>query len=360
MWVVVKEMCIQYYLKNNHYLKSQRDFTDDYSRIRSQKIDMTLSGKCLSPYNIRGFKDYKLDKYPQQDDIDELTNLLKAKLNITKEVIIGNGANGLLQNIIKILFVNRGNLVTPFYTFNQAEYGVTSYGGYTKRVYCDNYKISFEKLKNAIDHKTRLVYICNPNNPTGIYVDSRQILSFAKQVKVPVIIDESGIEFSKQKSLLDLTEIPDNLIILRSFSKAYGIADLRIGFLVCNQEIRKKYLRGISNNEFSGISCNIATQIFNDYNLDENIMAIIEERSKLEKELNKLNIKMIKSDSNIIMTKTIFSDDFIRVLEENDMSVVPIYDENENLHIRIAVQDEKTNLMFIEKLKNITLEKYFI
>ena len=352
-------MSIRCRLKNRYYLKSRRDFLSDYSRIKSKSIDMTLSGKYLSKYTDLNFDISKIDKYPFKEDIEVLEDILKKSLKIKEEVIIGNGANGLLQNIIKILFVNKGNLVTPFYTFNQAEFGVTSFNGYTKRVYCDDYKIDFDRMKKSIDGKTRMIYLCNPNNPTGIYVNSNEILKFVNSVKVPVIVDESGIEFTGKKSVLQYP-LPDNLIILRSFSKAYGIANLRIGFLVCNSKFKELYTRRITTNEFSGISCNIATIIFKNTDVSDNVKAITSERKLLEKELNDMGIKVVKSDSNILMTKTSFIDNFINVLEDNDISVVPVYDELDRLHFRIAVQDRKTNNLFVKKLKKIIKEEYLI
>jgi len=353
-------MSIRYLFKNKYYLKSKRDFLSDYSRIESKRIDMTLSGKYLTKYGDFNFDVKKIDKYPFKEDIVLLEKILKDKLKIKNEVIIGNGANGLLQNIIKILFVNKGNLVTPFYTFNQAEFGVTSFNGYTRRVYCNEYKIDLDKIKKVINRKTRMVYICNPNNPTGIYIDYKKIIDFVKSIKIPVVIDESGIEFTSKKGLLNGSSLPDNLIILRSFSKAYGIANLRIGFLVCNSDFKELYMKKITTNEFSGISCNIAKDLFINTRIIDNVKAITKERKLLENELKKMNIEVIKSDSNILMTKTCFIDDFINILEDNDISIVPIYDEFNKFHFRIAVQEHKVNNMFIKRLKKILKKDYII
>ncbi len=353
-------MFIRCRLKNKNYLKSKRDFLSDYSKIKSKKIDMTLSGKYLSKYGEFKFDVSKIDKYPFKDDIEVLEDVLKKSLKIKQEVIIGNGANGLLQNVIKILFINKGNLVTPFYTFNQAEFGVTSFNGYTKRVYCDNYEINIDRLRKVIDCKTRMIYICNPNNPTGIYLNVKELIEFVKSVKIPVVIDESGIEFTNKKSILDLKEFPDNLILLRSFSKAYGIANLRIGFLVCNSEFKELYTKKITTNEFSGISCNIAKDIFVNTNIKSNVEAITKEREYLNKELNNMGIETVNSNSNILLTKTSFIDSFLDVLETNEISVVPVYDELDRLHFRIAVQDKEMNKLFIKKLKKIIKEEYLI
>ena len=143
-------MFIQSLLKNSNYVVSKRNFLSDYSRIESKKIDMTLSGKFLSSYGKLKINSNEFDKYPSHDEINKLEQEIKNHENIQQEIILGAGANGILQNIIKLFFVKRGNLVTSFYTFNQVEFGVTSFNGKTYRVFTDNYKINFNKIEKRI------------------------------------------------------------------------------------------------------------------------------------------------------------------------------------------------------------------
>ena len=77
------------------------------------------------------------------------------------------------------------------------------------------------------------------------------------------------------------------------------------------------------------------------------------------KKLNKIGIKCIMSDSNIIMTESCFKEEFLKLLEENNVSVVPVYDEINNLHVRIAIQDSITNKKFLDILTKI-IKKYQI
>lgn len=348
-------MFIQYLFKNKHYIISNRNFLSDYSRIKSEEIDMTLSGKYLSKYEKINIDFTEFDKYPSYSNIEKLEKEIKYHENTSQEIIIGSGANGILQNIVKILFINKGNLVTPFLTFNQVEFAVTSLGGYTKRVYTNNYNIDLNKLKKTIDIKTRMVYICNPNNPTGLYINNNELIKFAKSIHIPVVIDESGIEFTNKKSLLSYKKLPNNLIVVRSFSKAYGIANLRIGYMGCNRSFKEKYLKNTTTNEFSGLSCMIALNLLKNgrKNVYNNIKYILEEKKKIIKELRTIGIECINSQSNTLMTKTTFNKNFIKKLTNNHVSVVPVYDEQNKIHIRIAIQDKETNKKFILILKKI-------
>lgn len=352
-------MSTQLFLKNKRYKISKRNYTFDYFNHSSKKIDMTLSGKYLSSYENIKIDPKLFDKYPSREDINKLEKEIKKIEKTDREIIIGSGANGILHNIIKMLFLNKGNLVTPYFTFDEAEYAVTSFNGLTKRVYLDNYQINLEKILKSIDRKTKMVYICNPNNPTGIFMDSNKILDFVEKVKVPVVVDESSIDFANKKSILSYNHLPDNLLVIRSFSKAYGIANLRIGYLCCTKKFKDIYIKQNTINEFSGISILIALhQLKNMSNIKKNIDVIKCEKEKIIKKLNEIGIECIKSDSNIIMTKTIFNSAYIDKLNEEDVSVVLVYDEKNNIHLRIAVQDKCTNDKFIKIMSKLNKYKF--
>lgn len=349
-------MCTQYYLKNN-YIESSRNFSDDYANIDSKKIDMTLSGIYLYKYPSFDIDLKQLCLYPSKYDADDLIEKIKRRFNIQNSVVLGPGSNGILQNIIKITLKAGDNLVTPFYSFNQAEYATTSLGCITRRVKCNNYQIDFDSIEKSIDSRTKIVYICNPNNPTGIYVSSRKIIDFAKTVSTIVIVDESGIEFSNKESILDYDDIPDNIIVLRSFSKAYGLANMRIGYMCCSSEFEKMYIENTTINEYSGLSVSFATKMLDNYDyVTKNIELINKEKKNLISQLERVGIEVIESDSNTIMSKTIISEQVIDKLFDDDVSLIKVYDINNKIHFRIAVQEIKTNREFICRIRKIIKE----
>ena len=346
-------MYTQYYLKNN-YLESKRKFSDDYANIDARKIDMTLSGIYLYKYPNFEVNLKQLCLYPSKYDSMNLIKIIRKKFNIKNSIVLGSGSNGILQNIIKMTLKKGDNLVTPFYSFNQAEYAATSLGCTTRRVRCNNYQIDFEALQKSIDRKTKIIYLCNPNNPTGIYVSSKKIVEFAKKIDCMVIVDESGIDFANKKSVLDYKSIPNNLIVLRSFSKAYGLANMRIGYMCCSPEFEKKYIDNTTINEYTGLSVSFAIQMLENYDyVLKNVELINKEKNKIIFQLEKMGIETIKSDSNTIMSKTNIDEQLINELFNNDVSVIKVYDEDNKIHFRIAVQNIEINEIFIEKLKNI-------
>lgn len=347
-------MYIQSDLRNNYFEISKRDFLDDYANYEPKKIDMTMSGKYLYKYPKFSINYLEFSEYPTHKNVKELVDVIRKTQKIyDKEVIIGAGANGILQNIIKMLFIDGGNLVTPYLTFNQPEYAVTSMGGYTKRVYMDkDMQINISHIIRSIDKYTKMIYLCNPNNPTGILLSDEKIMKIATSTDKYIIIDESAIEFSTKRSFL-YEEMPDNVIIIKSLSKAYGIANLRIGYMICSKEFKRIYEKKITVNEVSGISCQYAKEVLLNKNYKKNVNKILIERRRLEKELQKIGIEFYNSDSNTLFSKNELSNEFIIKLYENNVSVIKVEDQNKKIHIRIAVQDKKTNQLFINVCKKV-------
>lgn len=347
-------MYIQSDLENKPYKISKRNFLDDYAHYTSNEVDMTLSGKYLYKYPKFTIDYSDFSKYPTHSIVKDLIGIIKSTQNIKKrEVVIGTGANGILQNIVKILFKEGGNLVTPFLTFNQPEYAVTSMGGFTKRVFmASNGNISIDNIIKSVDDDTKMIYLCNPNNPTGMLINMEDINYIANNVKAYVIVDESAIEFSNniKKSELDTK---NNIIIVKSLSKAYGIANLRVGYMICSEEFKKLYEENITVNEVSGISCLYAKKVLLSNNYKQNVRLIIKERKHIEKNLEKLGFDFYESQLNVLFSKTELNEDIIEKFNKNGISVMFVKDEYEKLHFRIAVQDKKTNNVFVERCKNL-------
>ena len=174
----------------------------------------------------------------------------------------------------------------------------------------------------------------------------------ANNVKAYVIVDESAIEFSNniKKSELDTK---NNIIIVKSLSKAYGIANLRVGYMICSEEFKKLYEENITVNEVSGISCLYAKKVLLSNNYKQNVRLIIKERKHIEKNLEKLGFDFYESQSNVLFSKTELNEDIIEKFNKNGISVMFVKDEYEKLHFRIAVQDKKTNNVFVERCKNL-------
>lgn len=348
-------MFIHSLLLNKKYCLSKRNFLNDYYYQKKGSINMITTGSYLVNHKNKLINKYSLDKYPAEEEFLKLKDQIKKKNKISEknDVIIGPGSNGIIQNIIKICFQKKGNLVTPFYTFDQAEYACTSYDSITRRTYMnDDGHINFHNIRAAIDKKTRLVYICNPNNITGIYEDYQEILKLVSSYKnVLFLIDESSIEFTNKKSILNY-KIADNVLVIRTFSKAYGLANIRVGYLICSKDFSKEYYSKITINQVSGLSLYIANIRYAKQDYLDNVDKVNKERNTIVNELAKYGIDTYESETNVILTKNV-PNNFEKFLNANDITLLKVNDQNNIMHYRIAVQEKIINERFIKILGGI-------
>lgn len=340
--------------------KDKRTFLNDYSFNKNSvcNIDMVLSGKFLDNRKLNiNLDNIEIDEYPSNDKINELKELIANLNNKSKEnFIIGAASNGIIQNLVKLFFSKGGTLLTSEYSFAQPEYAVLRIGGKVKKVPTDNeFRIDFENMIKHVDDDTKAIFLCNPNNPTGYYYEPMTIINFAKKVKLPVIVSEAAIEFTEKDSLLNYS-LPENIIVTRTFSKAYGLAGLRVGYAFLSGKYLELYTKSITRFEVSLLSIVLAIDMLKNNSINKNIKMVIKERKYLQENMQIIGIDTLTSDSNAFMTKYMYHKDFFELLKSKGIAVAKIdskYDDY--FHFRVAVQKPKVNKLFIEKLKQIDL-----
>lgn len=197
-------------------------------------------------------------RYPFQV-VDELKTILAAKEGVTTDhIVIGAGSGELLCATGATFGIEGGSLLSPFPVFPMLmTFGEVFNSRWDKVNLNEKLEIDYTTLASSVKGDTRLVFICNPNNPTGTLVDHNIVRAFCEQVsrKVPVFSDEAYLEFlepSQQVSMIDLVKRGENIIVSRTFSKIYGLAGLRVGYLVAKPELIKKisrYQPGLSVNQ---------------------------------------------------------------------------------------------------------------
>jgi histidinol-phosphate aminotransferase len=161
-----------------------------------------------------------------------------------EELIFGNGSDEIIQIISRALLDRDTNTVMASPTFPQYKHNAVIEGADIKEVPLVNGEHDLDKMLEAIDEKTNVVWVCSPNNPTGTYIPENKLVSFLEKVPkhVLVVLDEAYYEYVVAKDYYDsitLTRTYSNLIVLRTFSKIYGLASLRVGYGVANPAIIK-------------------------------------------------------------------------------------------------------------------------
>ena len=208
------------------------------------KLSANESALGASPKAIEAFKKEKnkFFKYPE-DDSNSLRELLSNKFKIdSKRIICGSGSDQIFDLTCR-LFLNPGDEVI-----------VTEFGFIMYKIYASlnkakvvlakekNFKASVEEIIKKVSDKTKIVFIANPNNPTGTYLSKNEMLNLRKKLRsdILLVVDDAYFEFINSDNFssgLDLFKDSANVLVTRTFSKIYGLAGLRLGWGYSSDEI---------------------------------------------------------------------------------------------------------------------------
>ena len=167
---------------------------------------------------------------------DDLMGLFMARHQLDREqVFLASGSNEGLQAAM-MAFGKHGKVISPTLTYSDHLHYAEKLGVAVHRVPLrEDMAIDLEAIARAVDDSVSLVYLCNPNNPTGMAIDGDELRSFCREIspKVPILIDEAYNELTDRPdytSMVDLVRGGSNILITRTFSKIFGMAGLRVGY----------------------------------------------------------------------------------------------------------------------------------
>src|SRR5690606_5026989 len=221
----------------------------------------------------------------------------------------------------------------------------------------ETFELDAQELLDSADEKTKLVFLCSPNNPTGNCLNEKAVLDVVKNFNGIVVLDEAYIDFAPGKSLLaQLNDFP-NLVILQTFSKAWGMAGIRLGMAFAASEIVS-----VLNKIKYPYNLNILTQqkalelIENRDKVEKWVKLLIAEREKMRTLLADFPfvIKIFPSDANFILVKMHDARGIYEYLKENgvivrDRSKVHLCEDS----LRITIGSSDENEQLLTALKNL-------
>lgn len=178
----------------------------------------------------------------------DVTTLLREKIgalfNLTKEnVVIGAGSSELLGVTATWAALQKGSAIAPDPTFRLWMPAAKRLGLPINLIPLTEDKVTdLPKMQAAVDNTTRMIYICNPNNPTGSVIPAKELEAFIKNTPKHIIIllDEAYTEFSDEPSMAHLVNAYPNLVIAKTFSKVYGLAGARVGYILAHADTTKQ------------------------------------------------------------------------------------------------------------------------
>ncbi|WP_231424906.1 histidinol-phosphate transaminase [Pedobacter sp. Leaf250] len=248
------------------------------------------------------------NRYPDPLQLDLKDAISKIKGVPIENTFLGNGSDEAIDLLYRA-FCNPGkdNVIVLPPTYGMYEVSANINDVEIRKVnLLPNFQLDLEKIAETIDKNTKIIFICSPNNPTGNSINREDIETILTNFKGIVVVDEAYINYARQKTFIqELTEY-GNLVVLQTFSKAWGLAALRLGMAFSSRKVID-----VLNKIKPPYNINQATQdlafeaIKNIAQVNEWIRESVAERQRLSIELNNLNIvtKVYPSDANFILAE---------------------------------------------------------
>ncbi|MDD5431806.1 MAG: histidinol-phosphate transaminase [Candidatus Omnitrophica bacterium] len=314
-----------------------------------------------SPKALKAIKDFlvNINRYPDSNSF-YLKNKLAKKLRLNPQnLILGNGSDEIIDIIIKTFVEDDENIIISGSTFLEYEIIAKVNNKEVITVPLKNFKYDLTAIKNKINRKTKLVFIANPNNPTGTFVSKAELEDFLSTLpnSVILVLDEAYDTF------IDTSDYPfginyfqmNNCIVMKTFSKAYGLAGLRIGFAIAKEELvsfMERVRQPFNVNSLAQVAAVAALE-------DSKFLAATKKNNLIEKKflyknLRDLNVSFVPTVTNFILIDT--GKDGVEVFKEMLKYGVIVRDMQQyglKSFIRVTIGTRKENEKFIAVIKKV-------
>ena len=322
--------------------------------VCSVKLDANEGNKDLFKDLIKDIgDDFYLNLYPD----DNYTQLKEAIVNYIgckiENISVGNGSSELLDLCVKT-FVDTNELILSLDpTFSMYSiYAKIVNSRYIGAGEGNDFTINVDDIIKSIEENDpKLTIICNPNNPTGTIIKRDDVLRIVKSTDNVVIVDEAYMEFSNE-SVVDEIENYDNLIVVKTMSKAFSMAGIRTGYLIANEELVKTIEKVRPPYNLNSISALLATKALKQ---KDKMLSYVEnlkvEREKIYEKLIDMGVKAYKSGANFVFFSSKV-DNLAEKLIDNDVLIRKFGGKLDNYY-RVTVGSPKENEAFLNAMKKI-------
>ncbi len=332
---------------------SARDEFSGEAKVFLDANENSLGSPLMKWYN----------RYPDPHQQKVKAEISKIKNIEAQHIFLGNGSDECIDLLYRCFCEpGKDNVIICPPTYGMYEVSAAINDVQLKKAeLLPNFQLNLELIESLIDAHTKIIWVCSPNNPTGNSISYQDIEVLLNNFKGLVVVDEAYINFARQRSFMqDLKDYP-NLVILQTFSKAWGLAALRLGMAFASQEIID-----LLNRIKPPYNINQATQEFALEALQElgqvndMIKEIVDMRDELAKVFQRMPLveKVYPSDANFLLVKVREASAVYEYLLNDgivvrDRSKVQLCDEC----LRITIGTEKENTVLVDTLINYMKSK---
>ncbi|MBU0687050.1 MAG: histidinol-phosphate transaminase [Candidatus Margulisbacteria bacterium] len=339
------------------YVPGKNPDVETVIKLASNENPLGPSKKAMSAIRA-GLK--KINIYPDQHAL-LLKDALSRKLGVSPaHIIVGNGSDEIMQFVTAAFLNAREQVITSKHTFSTYEFVTRVFDGEPLFAETRDRAHSLDEISGAVTLTTKLIFLCNPNNPTGTIFTHKQLVKFLNQLPkgVIVVLDEAYREYVESKDFPDslaLIKEGRDIIVLRTFSKIYGLAALRVGYGIARPEIIK-YLNLVklpfNVNGLAQIAG--AAALKDTAHVKRSIKNNKAGKKYLYKELDALGLDYKKTEANFIFVSLKQNaDEMFLNLMRKGVIIRPLTSFGLPQAIRVTVGTPAQNKKFVEALKKV-------
>jgi histidinol-phosphate aminotransferase len=319
----------------------------------SPKVKKAISNKNLI-----------LSKYPDSKS-KTLRKEISKKFNCDfNKIICGAGSDEIIQMICLLYLKKSDEVIVPEYSFLMYRIYAQIVGAKVIFSKEKNFKVSVSEIIKRVTKKTKIVFIANPNNPTGTYLTKLELIELRKKLKknILLVLDDAYFEYMKNKdykSSLDLFKNKDNVIVIRTFSKIYGLASLRVGWGYASKKIINAMNLIKPPFNVNQLAQTAATEALKDKSfIDQSVKHNIIEANKVKNILEKLNISSNEVTANFLLLnfdKCKFSANFVFNTLQSKGIILRSTEDGYNIKnkLRLTIGSKKENIKLLAAIKDI-------
>lgn len=298
----------------------------------------------------------ELNRYPDPNQF-EMKDKLSNYLHIPPgNLFCGVGSDEIIDLLIRIFCTpakDNAVILEPTYGMYEVACEINDI---SIRPVClnDKFQIDINKTIEAADKYTKLIFLCSPNNPTGNILNKEDILALVETFSGIVVLDEAYIDFADSKTLIKEVSKYDNLVILRTFSKAWGLAGIRCGYCIASGYVINLLFKIKAPYSINKLTSNaVVKALENEDKKEKYISIIIEERERVKKKMMSLNgvENVYNSDANFLLFKCRKSKEIMNYLTDKgiiirDRSSHPMLTDC----LRVSIGTKRENDLFLTGL----------
>ena len=323
--------------------------------VCSVKLDANEGDKDLYLDLLKklGESDLTLNYYPD-DSYSELKKEINNYVGYEpKNITVGNGSSELLDLCVKTFVDKDETILSLDPTFSMYSiYAQVFSAKYIGAKADEDFKVNVDSIiKDIKENNPKLIILCNPNNPTGSVLTKEEVRKIVKSTDALIALDEAYMEFGDE-SLIDEVMDYDNLLIVKTVSKAFSLAGIRMGYIVANEEIITSIEKVRAPYNLNSLSTYIATEALRQKErMFDYIKKIKGEREQIYKALVDLGVKAYASGANFVFFKSDI-DDLQKKLVDKEVLIRKFSGKLDGYY-RVSVGTKEQNEKFLEAFKEV-------